>query len=105
MYAPCHGTRRRLTHSDHDIHACRRRIASPNRARQHLISQASDGTTVRSGIRVLPDLHDQQVHAYEVVSQASRALPVPRTGPLEWVQTLDGYQLAGSHLPDPGHRA
>ena len=57
---------------------------------------------IRSGIGVLRDLHDEQVHAYEVLWQANRALPAPRTGPLEWVQTLDGYQLAGSHLPDPG---
>jgi hypothetical protein len=32
---------------------------------------------------------------------ANRAQPEPRTGPLEWVRTLEGYQLAGNHLADP----
>jgi hypothetical protein len=59
---------------------------------------------VRVGIGVLRDLHDEQVHAYEVLLQANRTLPARRTGPLEWVRTLNGYQLAGSHLPDPGRR-
>jgi hypothetical protein len=60
--------------------------------------------TVRSAIRVLRHLHDEQVRAFEILGQAGRALPEPRTGPLTWVRTLDGYQLAGSHLPDPGGR-
>ena len=59
---------------------------------------------VRSGIGVLRDFHAEQVHAYEVLWQANRAQPAPKTGPLEWVRTLDGYQLTGSHLPDPGRR-
>ena len=59
---------------------------------------------VRSGISVLRNLHAEQVYAYEVLWQANRAHPAPRTGPLEWVRTLDGYQLTGSHLPDPGRR-
>lgn len=32
--------------------------------------------------------------------QSGRAA-VPDSGPLTWVLTLDGYQLAGSHLPAP----
>ena len=60
---------------------------------------------VRGAIRVLRHVHDEQVRAGEILCQASRALPEPRTGPLTWVRTLDGYQLAGSHLPDPSGRA
>ena len=59
---------------------------------------------VRGGISVLRNLHAEQVRAYEILLQANRALPEPRTGPLTWVRTLDGYQLAGSHLPDPARR-
>ena len=59
---------------------------------------------VRSGISVLRNLHAEQVSAHEILWQANRTLPARRTGPLEWVRTLDGYQLAGSHLPDPGRR-
>ena len=37
---------------------------------------------------------------WELQWQASRAA-VPETGPLTWMLTLDGHQLAGSHLPVP----
>ena len=57
--------------------------------------------TVRRGARVLCSLYREQVRAQEIIWQAGRALPAARTGPLEWVLTLDGYQLAGSYLPDP----
>ena len=43
-------------------------------------------------------LHADHVHAWEVWAQANRA-SVPAEGPLRWVRTLDGRQLAGSHLP------
>jgi hypothetical protein len=48
--------------------------------------------------RALQYIGGKQVYALEAWSQASRAA-VPETGPLAWVRTLDGYQLAGSHLP------
>jgi hypothetical protein len=60
--------------------------------------------TIRRAITVLWHLHDEQVRAYETLCQANRALPEPRTGPLAWVRTLDGYRLAGTHLPDPDGR-
>jgi hypothetical protein len=63
------------------------------------------GRTMRRGVRVLRDLHREQVHAQEMICQAARVPPAAKTGPLEWVLTLDGYQLAGSHLPDPGGMA
>ena len=31
----------------------------------------------------------------------ARQTAVPEVGPLAWVLTLDGYRLAGSHLPAP----
>jgi hypothetical protein len=43
-------------------------------------------------------LHNEEVCRRERVFLANRAL-VPQTGPLTWVPTLDGYQLAGCHLP------
>ena len=61
--------------------------------------------TVRRAARILRDLHREQVHTWEIIWQASRAVPAARTGPLRWVLTLDGYQLTGSHLPDPSGRA
>ena len=61
--------------------------------------------TMRRAARILRDLHREQLRMWEITWQASRAVPAARTGPLQWVLTLDGYQLAGSHLPDPGGRA
>ena len=46
--------------------------------------------------RALCYIHGEQ--AWEVWAQVGQA-PWPETGPLTWVRTLDGYQLAGSHLP------
>jgi hypothetical protein len=46
--------------------------------------------------RVLRSIHGEQ--AWEAWAQIGQA-PWPETGPLTWVRTLDGYQLAGSHLP------
>jgi hypothetical protein len=43
-------------------------------------------------------VHGEQARMWEVWWQANRAT-VPDSGPLTWVLTLDGYQLAGSHLP------
>jgi hypothetical protein len=46
--------------------------------------------------RALRRLHDEQVYAWEVWSQANRAA-VPEDGPLRWARTLDGYRLAGGY--------
>jgi hypothetical protein len=43
-------------------------------------------------------MHDEQLSAWEAWCQANRAA-VPEEGPLTWVRTLDGYRLAGRHLP------
>ena len=43
--------------------------------------------------RALGRLHAEQVQAWEVLAQASRAA-VPAEGPLRWVLTLDGRRLA-----------
>jgi hypothetical protein len=48
--------------------------------------------------RAVAHAHREQVYAWEVWCQANRAA-VPQEGPLTWVRTLDGYQLAGRHLP------
>ena len=48
--------------------------------------------------RALGRIHAEQVYAWEVWTQASRAAG-PAEGPMRWVLTLDGHQLAGRHLP------
>jgi hypothetical protein len=89
-----------LTHSDHDIRASPRAY-SPART-PAAVNFAK--RTMRRAITVLWHLHGEQVRAGEILCQASRALPEPRTGPLTWVRTMDGCRLAGSHLPDPDGR-
>ncbi len=42
----------------------------------------------------------EQILMQEAWWQANRAAG-PGTGPLAWALTLDGYRLAGSHLPTP----
>jgi len=39
------------------------------------------------------------VYMWECVLLANRAAPQTATGPLRWVNSLDGYRLVGSHLP------
>ena len=50
-------------------------------------------------IRAAIHAHDEQVYAWECVLRANRAVPQTVTGPLRWVNSLDGYRLVGSHLP------
>jgi hypothetical protein len=52
--------------------------------------------TVTGGVR---KAHDEQVYMWECVLLANRAAPQTATGPLRWVNSLDGYRLVGSHLP------
>ena len=53
----------------------------------------------RKVIRAVKEAHDEQVYAWECVLRANRAVPQTVTGPLRWVNSLDGYRLVGSHLP------
>jgi hypothetical protein len=56
---------------------------------------------VRMVIRAVRLAHDQQVGMWECVLLTSGAAPLTAAGPLRWVASLDGYRLAGSHLPAP----
>ena len=60
---------------------------------------------VRTAIRAVRMAHDEQVRMWECVLLTSGAAPLTAAGPLRWVRSLDGYRLAGSHLPaqDPSH--
>lgn len=49
---------------------------------------------------LLLTVHGEQARMWEIWWQANRAT-VPGLGPLTWVSTLDGYRLAGGHLPAP----
>jgi hypothetical protein len=55
--------------------------------------------TVRTAIRAVQMAHDQQVSMWECILLTSGAAPLNAAGPLRWVRSLDGYRLAGSHLP------
>jgi len=46
-------------------------------------------------------VHGEQARMWEIRWQANRAT-VPDSGSLTWVLTLDGYRLAGGHLPGLG---
>lgn len=46
------------------------------------------------------DLHGDLVQAAECFSLSGRAA-VPRTGPMAWTRSIDGYRLTGSYLPEP----
>jgi hypothetical protein len=54
---------------------------------------------VRTVIRVVGMAHDGQVGMWECVLLTSGVAPLTAAGPLRWVRSLDGYRLAGSHLP------
>ena len=53
----------------------------------------------RPVIRAVQMAHHAQVHAWECILLTSGAAPLSAAGPLRWVRSLDGYRLAGSHLP------
>ena len=53
----------------------------------------------RTVIRAVQMAHHEQVSAWECVLLISGAAPLTAAGPLRWVRSLDGYRLAGSHLP------
>ena len=54
---------------------------------------------IRMVIRAVTMAHDEQVRMWECVLLTSGAAPLTAAGPLRWVRSLDGYRLAGSHLP------
>jgi hypothetical protein len=54
---------------------------------------------VRTVIRAVRLAHDEQVRMWECVLETSGAAPLSAAGPLRWVRSLDGYRLAGSHVP------
>ena len=48
-------------------------------------------------------VHGEQARMWEIWWQANRAtVPESESGSLAWVLTLDGYRLAGDHLPTTG---
>ena len=54
---------------------------------------------VRTVIRTVRLAHHEQVSMWECVLLTSGAAPLTAAGPLRWVRSLDGYRLAGRHLP------
>jgi len=54
---------------------------------------------VRTVIRVVTMAHHEQVRMWECILETSGTAPLTAVGPLRWVRSLDGYRLAGSHLP------
>ena len=54
---------------------------------------------VRMVIRAVRMAHDEQVRMWECILLTSGAAPLTAAGPLRWVRSLDGYRLAGSHMP------
>jgi hypothetical protein len=54
---------------------------------------------VRTVIRAVQMAHHEQVRMWECILETSGAAPLTAAGPLRWVRSLDGYRLAGSHLP------
>jgi hypothetical protein len=54
---------------------------------------------VRTAIHAVTMAHHEQVRMWECILLTSGAAPLTAAGPLRWVRSLDGYRLAGSHLP------
>ena len=54
---------------------------------------------VRTVIRVVAMAHHEQVRMWESVLDTSGAAPLTAAGPQRTIRSLDGYRLAGSHLP------
>ena len=54
---------------------------------------------VRTVIGAVAMAHHEQVRMWECILLTSGAAPLTAAGPLRWVRSLDGYRLAGSHLP------
>ena len=53
----------------------------------------------RTVIRAVAMAHHEQLRMWECILLTSGAAPLTAAGPLRWVRSVDGYRLAGSHLP------
>ena len=53
----------------------------------------------RTVIRAAGMAHHEQMCAWECILLTGGVAPLTAAGPLRWVRSLDGYRLAGSHLP------
>ena len=62
---------------------------------------------VRTVIRAAGMAHHEQMCAWECILLTGGVAPLTAAGPLRWVRSLDGYRLAGRHLPaqDPAETA
>jgi hypothetical protein len=54
---------------------------------------------VRTVIRAVRMVHNEQVYMWEGILLTSGAAPLTAAGPLRWVPSLNGYRIVGSHLP------
>ena len=70
-------------------------------AARHMLAWTGRGLrlALRTVIRAVAMAHHEQVRMWERVLETSGAAPLTAAGPLRWVRSLDGYRLAGSHLP------
>ena len=61
----------------------------------------------RTVIRAAGMAHHEQMCAWECILLTGGVAPLTAAGPLRWVRSLDGYRLAGRHLPvqDPAETA
>ncbi len=59
---------------------------------------------LRRVARAIRDCHNEQVHMWECFYLSNRTV-APDAGPLRWAFTLDGYRLAGRHLPGTAGQA
>lgn len=59
---------------------------------------------MRCSGRALRNLNGDLMQASECFWLAGR-VSVPRSGPMAWVPSLDGYRLIGSYAPEPGQPA
>ena len=62
---------------------------------------------IRTVIRAAGMAHHEQMCAWECILLTGGVAPLTAAGPLRWVRSLDGYRLAGRHLPaqDPAETA
>ena len=57
------------------------------------------GQIVPRVARAVRAAHNEQVRMWECILETSGTAPLTAAGPLRWVRSLDGYRLAGSHVP------
>ena len=69
-------------------------------ANQHTRRPGKVWRAVRRAAAPLLAVHVEQARVWKIWWHANRGY-APDSGPLTWVLTLDGYRLAGGHLPAP----